>query len=62
MLTKLDLMDKGTDALDVRFCGLLFCVNFLFLLPLDSVTSPSLFSFRFSKEELTDCSIPGLEL
>jgi len=33
------------------------------LLPLDSITiSVSFFSFRFLKEELTDCSIPGLEL
>jgi len=32
VLTKLDLMDKGTNALDVRVCGLLFCVNFLFLI------------------------------
>lgn len=63
MLTKLDLMDKGTNALDVCVCGLLFSVTFLFLLPLGSVISPaSLFPIRFLKEELTDCSIPGLEL
>ena len=28
MLTKLDLMDKGTNALDVRFIALLFSVHF----------------------------------
>jgi hypothetical protein len=27
VLTKLDLMDKGTNALDVRLC-FLFCLNF----------------------------------
>lgn len=28
VLTKLDLMDKGTNALDVHFYFSLFCVNF----------------------------------
>jgi hypothetical protein len=67
VLTKLDLMDKGTNALDVRVCWSLVICGFWrkleTLLPLDSVTiSVSFFSFRFLKEELTDCSIPGLAL
>lgn len=60
MLTKLDLMDKGTDALDVCFCLLFPSAFWPYYGPFNS--QHSFLSLRFLKEELTGYSTHGLEL